>query len=722
MDGEEEEQADGNVGDIADIEDFGKPKPLQMFSSSKNKTSALLGEVANIEDGDDPAVADPSPTVVEGSEETKDNDNRSAVAKSLFSSAPSSVSDFQSWLSARKKQWDSSKVSRKIAALNGFGGNYHKKSTGVIDFVRNAALSAVQSTWQIIEFQELDNPGEFLVWTMTSMNQLQRLKFTVPRIVYVNIMKNGKEALSIATKLGGNKVVKVLPHGKELLDLYELTINESKFQRNEKSLDRFFNSSEVEGIYESQVPLLFRAILRLGCVAKVCNNAYKSHSNNLLSSSSASSSVYDSLSPGKFSLNDLESIPLKGSFHHYLSAKSAVFKRIYIYYSTVTTRSIGTIGILGLFNIKSTNIDEESLLSEALKHLNLTLSSSDETASSLEETTNLQSLSGKSYIWIINGKSSYSANQLSKPPFNRIYRKYLPNDNLHDREVMKFVSSFVSTPEIAFKKANERLEQIYRERNGPTIAVAQGGVLQRVGIEKGAAMDSGTNSSTGKNDNNVYSYGFDKKQWRSHLPALREFPLTVMPTNSLDEAFPAVGWQYYAAEKMIQRFLLFPRWFKDRLSIARYSSIPLCNFSNDCLTDVTDMIFARQLTQQRHLLWASETINQPDLGQGFSGGNGDDLWTVWSESQSEPVVSRPGIYRTMCIELDIFGLAICAIMASNELDADGLLFSSLNNNANNNSTGDSSIFGKEASETVGDASHYQSASTFSEAGCGKAFK
>jgi hypothetical protein len=72
---------------------------------------------------------------------------------------------------------------------------------GVTDLIRNATLSATYGVWQIIELQELDSPGEFVVWAMTERAQLQRLNVVIPRIMYVNC--KGAAAEAAAINMGG---------------------------------------------------------------------------------------------------------------------------------------------------------------------------------------------------------------------------------------------------------------------------------------------------------------------------------------------------------------------------------------------------------------------------------------------------------------------------------------------------------------------------------------
>jgi DNA polymerase epsilon subunit 1 len=285
-------------------------------------------------------------------------------------------------------------------------------------------------------------------------------------------------------------------------------------------------------------------------------------------------------------------------------------------------------------------------------------------------------LSGKAFVWLINGGVM---SMDSRPPFQRIYRKFQP----HEDGQVKFTVSFASSIEDALRKCGERVSAYVRERHGPTVAVVQG-------------------SANGM-------LGFDPRHWRKALPALQELPVCTMPPNSTDDMYPAVGWQMFAAERMVQRFLIFPRWMDDRLDCARYAHIPICNLGADALTTMIDVIFARILQHNRHLLWASET-GMPDLG----GAEVDHLG-VWSDALAEPIINDPGVYRSVCVELDIFGLAVCAIMSAGLLDAEGL--SAVSVARSNPGVG---AFGKGFEEGAGAAAS-TSASISSDASVARAF-
>jgi hypothetical protein len=271
-------------------------------------------------------------------------------------------------------------------------------------------------------------------------------------------------------------------------------------------------------VYESQVPLWYRAVLRTGCVAHVA----RSLDSAALAAASAKKT---------FKLADVEMINLQA--HPYLEPQVAQYRRLFVYYVT-SASTTASIGILGLFVIDSTNVEEAAaqtqlamdmqqqllLLQEQQQRARRSrLGPNDpdrmDTASSpllSEMLPDRHPLSGRAHVWLINGRvNTASAAFDVKPPFQRLYRKFQPSE----RGVVKFVSSTVGSSAEALRQCNERIASYAAERRGPTVVVAQGG-----------AQMNGNRSAP---------------RWRSLLPALKDFPLCVMPANTADEAFPAVG-------------------------------------------------------------------------------------------------------------------------------------------------------------------------------------
>lgn len=85
------------------------------------------------------------------------------------------------------------------------------------------------------------------------------------RTFYVN-QKIPKES---ATCHMYRKCQKTLPRSHPVLNLYEYKVEESIYHQNYSELVKNLSTLEIEGIYELEVLLDFRALVDLGCLCVV---------------------------------------------------------------------------------------------------------------------------------------------------------------------------------------------------------------------------------------------------------------------------------------------------------------------------------------------------------------------------------------------------------------------------------------------------------------------
>ena len=64
---------------------------------------------------------------------------------------------------------------------------------------------------------------------------------------------------------------------------------------------------------------------------------------------------------------------------------------------------------------------------------------------------------------------------------------------------------------------------------------------------------------------------------------------------------------------MVGRFTELGLWLNQRIMLSRYSHVPLGNLEQDCALSVIDNLFARNLANNKHVLWYSNS-GIPDLG------------------------------------------------------------------------------------------------------------
>ncbi|XP_034952341.1 DNA polymerase epsilon catalytic subunit 1 [Chelonus insularis] len=228
--------------------------------------------------------------------------------------------ELQAWLTFHKKKWSyqaqqrgdrrRKRIRMVGQADEGPRGIVRNTNTSTISgFFKKAQRKLLDNPWQIIQIVETNEPGLFRLWALVDQ-ELHQLRLVVPRIFYVNSRKERSEP-------GPNdlwrKCHKILPRSRPVYHLYEYTVPEDLYQQHSQSLMENVTQPENEGIYETQMPLIFRAILNLGCVCVV----------NATSARNMADSV------DTFTLNQLEIKP--NLFENYLN-KQESFKYVCLYH------------------------------------------------------------------------------------------------------------------------------------------------------------------------------------------------------------------------------------------------------------------------------------------------------------------------------------------------------------------------------------------------------
>ncbi|GAB6019923.1 hypothetical protein CHUAL_001454 [Chamberlinius hualienensis] len=171
---------------------------------------------------------------------------------------------FQRWLVYQKKKWTFQRENRKIG--NESSGTIYSNgpSTSVGQFLRRTQQTLLNSPWQIIQIAETAHPGLFHLWALVG-NDVHLIKLSVPRIFYINQRSLKPEATGDVWK----KVNRILPRSHPMFNLYQYTLPEDVYMDHKNDLLTDLATPNIEGIYEAQVPLYFRALVDLGCVCMV---------------------------------------------------------------------------------------------------------------------------------------------------------------------------------------------------------------------------------------------------------------------------------------------------------------------------------------------------------------------------------------------------------------------------------------------------------------------
>ncbi|KAH9489960.1 hypothetical protein Btru_036333 [Bulinus truncatus] len=173
------------------------------------------------------------------------------------------------WVEYQKKKWaiqHEIRQENKKRRMDDNNFNFDIRmgpSRDLTGFLRKTARSMMDMPWQIVQLIETAHPGQYKLWALIG-SDLHCIKLNVPRTFFVN-QKTPKEGEGAMWK----KVHRTLPRSHPVFHLYQYDIPEHIYIKHINDITADLSSPDIEGVYETQVPLEFRAIVKIGCLATV---------------------------------------------------------------------------------------------------------------------------------------------------------------------------------------------------------------------------------------------------------------------------------------------------------------------------------------------------------------------------------------------------------------------------------------------------------------------
>lgn len=127
-----------------------------------------------------------------------------------------------------------------------------------------------------------------------------------------------------------------------------------------------------------------------------------------------------------------------------------------------------------------------------------------------------------------------------------------------------------------------------------------------------------------------------------------DFPVIRVPSVPEYNIFPALAWTTQAYKNMTVQLAELGEWLNHRITLSRYSLVPLGNLEQDCALSIIDNLFARNLSLNKHVLWYSNS-SIPDLG----GHEDQDFRSFFQDEIENPELIKKGFYRGYTVEIDI---------------------------------------------------------------------
>lgn len=174
---------------------------------------------------------------------------------------PSIEGSYSDWLKYQKQKWRIQKEAR-IRRRQLFGEKHNAASDGLTSMFRNQAEMTFMDTWQILQLREGESPGEVKAFILLGQ-KIHSLKIKVPRIMYLNLKADDLPNVDIPG-CEVEKVTHTLPNGHPSVHLFQITMPEETYQHESDNVSALCEHPSVEGVYERQLPLHVRTLLKIG--------------------------------------------------------------------------------------------------------------------------------------------------------------------------------------------------------------------------------------------------------------------------------------------------------------------------------------------------------------------------------------------------------------------------------------------------------------------------
>jgi DNA polymerase epsilon subunit 1 len=186
---------------------------------------------------------------------------------------PNPNKDYPSWLAFQKKKWKYQNLASKSGSSAAFIQGISRISSADRDaqhmetFLRQHRNQLEGNKWHIVQVKE--EASSHIFWVFVS-GKLHKLTIDIPRVFFVNsLVPISKSQTEILSGVEMTEAKKILPRGCSAEYFYQCTVSEDIYRRKERQFAQFFAHPLVQGVYETKVSGTTRAIINLGCVAKV---------------------------------------------------------------------------------------------------------------------------------------------------------------------------------------------------------------------------------------------------------------------------------------------------------------------------------------------------------------------------------------------------------------------------------------------------------------------
>ena len=189
---------------------------------------------------------------------------------SLPPKMPSMTENYVAFLKYQKQKWKIQRQAR-VRRRRLFGERSNAATSDALsNFFRNQAEVIYVKTWQVLQLCETRMAGYVRAFVLIG-RKIHAFNVRVPRQLFVNLKRESLPNVDIPD-CDVEKVNYVLPNGHPSVHLFKLTLSEETFLTEADKMECLLQHPSVEGVYEKNVPLSERAVMKLGSLCTLDEN------------------------------------------------------------------------------------------------------------------------------------------------------------------------------------------------------------------------------------------------------------------------------------------------------------------------------------------------------------------------------------------------------------------------------------------------------------------
>ncbi|EIW75641.1 DUF1744-domain-containing protein [Coniophora puteana RWD-64-598 SS2] len=165
---------------------------------------------------------------------------------------PNPERNYSAWIKAIKPRWKRRREAR-----------WGDATASAVPSMFKGVKVRTARRWDIIQIRPSKILGRFNLWLSVD-NSVVSIPLRIPREFYLHFKTPPRDNLFHAEYYSCAKVVRHLPRNFQCNNLYKVSVKEDTYQEIEEHFTDLTNDPNVDGVFEMQVPLELRAIIRLG--------------------------------------------------------------------------------------------------------------------------------------------------------------------------------------------------------------------------------------------------------------------------------------------------------------------------------------------------------------------------------------------------------------------------------------------------------------------------